>query len=200
MFNVLFSYLIAILTPTRLRQLKVLAWLRLITSYIKCIYDEYDIYRTLKLYLINFTGQIMYLEKLLQDEFKCAGIYISDSYLVLPFYLFNVNESYLPVYAGNLFVPGTIYQEGNVIVYDNYYYEYTAPGNGNNPDEDPAAVKGEEIETYFVNISETTSANDFIVNIPTACYNSMTADDINKMHSIINFYKLVNKTYTLKTY
>ena len=200
MFNIIYTYLIAILTPTRLRQPKLLSFLRLIMSYINSIYEEYVEYRSLKLYLINFTGQTMYLEKLLQDEFNCAGIYISDGYLALPLYLFNVDESYLPVYAGNYYIEGTVYQSGDDIIYNNYWYHYNSTGNGGSPDADHAAEKGDVIETFFINISETTSANDFIVNIPTSCYNSMTEDDINKMHSIINYYKLVNKTYTLKTY
>lgn len=199
MFNIIYTYLIAILTPTRLRQPKLLAFLRLIMSFSNSIYNEYVEYRTLKLYLINFTGQTMYLEKLLQDEFNCAGIFISDSYLVLPLYLFNTDEPYLPVYAGNYYIEGTIYQSGDDIIYNNYWYHYNSTGNGNTPDMDGAAIKEEKIETFLVNLQETTSANDFIVNVPAACYNLMSDDDFNRMHSILNYYKLVNKTYTIKS-
>ena len=83
MFNVLFSYLTKILVPTRLRQLRMLSWMNLVVSYIKTIYDEYVVFRTEKLYLINFTGQTMYLQKYLQDEFEEGGIYISDGVMVL---------------------------------------------------------------------------------------------------------------------
>lgn len=200
MFNILFSYLAAILTPTRLRQPKFLAWIALTVTYLKTVYDKYIEFREQKMYLINFTGQTMYLEKYLQDVFDCPGIFISDGYLAIPFYLYNSDESYLPVYVGNLFSLGSIYKAGNEVIYQNYFYEYTNTGNGSYPDSDPSAVRGDEIETYIINKEETTSANDFIVNVPSEYYNLMSEDDLNKMHSIINYYKLVNKTYSIKSF
>jgi len=200
MFNVLFSYLTKILVPTRLRQLRMLSWMNLVVSYIKTIYDEYVVFRTEKLYLINFTGQTMYLQKYLQDEFEEGGIYISDGLMMLPVYLFNADESFIPVYIGNLFIDETVYSADESIVYLNTWYTYSDTGTGVTPDIDENATSEGEIEMMLVNESEVMSANDFIVWVPASKYDAMTNDDFNKMNAIVRYYKLVNKNYSIERY
>ncbi|MCF6184352.1 MAG: hypothetical protein L3J56_06945, partial [Bacteroidales bacterium] len=159
MFNVIFEYLRTILTPTRLRQTKLLAWLSLIISYLKKIYEKYISFRTHKLYDINFTGQLMYLQKKLRDAFSCQGIVIEDGTLILPLYLSNQNENNLPVYIGNYFVPGHNYNTGESVIYEGYWYEYTSNGNGSSPDIDSSAEQRDAYEFYLSNQTEITNQN-----------------------------------------
>ncbi len=200
MFDVLFSYLRDILTPTRLRQAKMLAWLSLITSELSKIYDKYVLFRKLKLYEINFTGQVMYLQKKLRDTFNCQEIVIDDGLLTLPFYLSNKIENNLPVYAGNNFTIGTNYPVGTWLVFDGFWYEYTGMGDGTVPSSDNSAKKRGKYELYLSNQTEITNQNDFIVKVPQVCYNNMTTDDFHKMRTIIEYYKLVNKQYKIIPY
>ena len=178
----------------------MLSWMNLVVSYIKTIYDEYVVFRTEKLYLINFTGQTMYLQKYLQDEFEEGGIYISDGLMMLPVYLFNADESFIPVYIGNLFIDETVYSADESIVYLNTWYTYSDTGTGVTPDLDENATAEGEIETMLVNESEVMSANDFIVWVPASKYDAMTNDDFNKMNAIVRYYKLVNKNYSIERY
>lgn len=198
MFDIDFRYIVTILLPTRLRLPKTIAWLRVIVSYLKVIYTEFKIYRSKKLYEINFTGQVIYLEKKLQDTFNCPDIYISDGLLTLPLFLTNKEEGRSPVYFGNLFILGVIYQINEEIVYENKWYSYTATGNGTVPTSDPSAVAGDNIETFAYNVEEGSTNSNFIVNIPSDCYTSLTTDDFNKIHSIVQFVILADKTYNLK--
>lgn len=160
MFNINFNYIIHIVLPVYLRFEKQISWLKVITSYINKIYLEFSEFRSLNLYDINFTGQVMYLEKKLQDEFYCSGLYISDGTTNLPFYLYNKSEGELPVYFYN--------------------------------------KSEEELPVYLFNKNEFTEQADFFINIPIACYSNFTADDINKLHSIVQYYKNFDKNYNIK--
>ncbi len=99
MFNVNWTYLLEILIPPILRKPKLRAWLKLVTSQISKIYDDFVIERTWWKYNINFTGQLCYLEKKLQETFNCNEIKILDGELIQTSYLSFQSEPYLPVYA-----------------------------------------------------------------------------------------------------
>ncbi len=200
MFDIDFRYLVTILLPTKLRKERLIAFLRLINSHLKQIYSEFKNYRNLKLYDINFTGQVMYIEKKLQDMFSCSGIYIADGELIQPVYLSNIDEAHTPVYFGNLFISGTIYNTGDEIIYQNQWYSYTATGNGNTPDTDAAATAGDLLTTYMHNKEEQRLNSSFIVNIPSNCYSMMTTDDVNRLKSTVEFYKLADKSYEIKPF
>lgn len=171
----------------------------LIVTYLKTIYDQYVTYKADKLYYLNFTGQLMYVEKHLQDAFSCT-IYIDDGTILSAQYLFNKEEIFLPVYMGNNFVLGQIYEAGNEIIYNNIWYSYDSDGDGTEPDKDAAATEGLPIETMLVNKTELVNNVDFIVYIPDVCYNAMTTDDLNRLNAIIKYYKLFDKSYEIKTY
>ena len=162
MFNINFTYLIQLLLPPNLRKSKLIAWLQVIVSYLKKIYDSFILFRIDKLYEINFTGQIMYIEKKLQDVFEIDDLFISDGLFLENLFLSNISEGEFPVYMSNI---------------------------------------SENDETiYLANIQEYYENADFIINIPLAFYNNLTSDDFAKMNKIIDYYKLVEKTYTIQSY
>jgi len=159
MFDINFTYLINLILPPNLRKPKQIAWLSVLLSYLKKIYENFVLFRIDKLYDINFTGQIMYLEKKLQDTFNIPDLFISDGYIVDNVYLHNLSENALPIF---------FYNESE-----------------------------EEAEIYLYNSSEHISSQSFIINIPEDDYNNLTSDDLSKLNKIVNYYKLVDKQYTI---
>lgn len=158
MFNINFIYLLLITLPTRLRNARIVAYMRVALSWLRQIYNAFVSFRSLMLYDINFTGQTMYLEKKLRDTFGCNGIVITDGTLTVSNYLYNNADSQLPLYLYN---------------------------------------ESENQPLYLYNNSELSSQNDFIVKIPTSCYSAMTDFEFIQMRTIIEFYKLAQKKYTL---
>ncbi len=200
MFNIDFTYLIQSLIPVILRKPKEIAWVSLILSYVKKLYNEFVAFKNEKLYDINFTGQTMYLEKKLNDTFSVTGIFISDGKYYLPLYLFNDGEDFLPVYTGNNFISERLYNVGEWVVYIGYWYEYTGNGNGLNPELDPNARIDEKIAIFQGNDTEDGYELDFYVNVPEAVFDAFSEDEILKLKKIIDYYKLVEMRYEIKTY
>lgn len=96
MFNINFTYLIMNLIPPILRRTKQVAWLQVITSYLLIIYNAYIVYRNQTVQYQNFTGQVIYLEKRLNDYFDTFGIFISDGEILEQNYIYNFVEDALP--------------------------------------------------------------------------------------------------------
>lgn len=120
--------------------------------------------------------------------------------LISPFYLSNKSENNLPIYIGNNFIQNHNYNAGEWVVYLGYWYKYIANGNGTLPNNDSSAERQNEYKFFLSNKLEMSSQNDFIVKVPSQCYNNMSDNDFLKIKTIINYYKLVNKTYTIISY
>jgi hypothetical protein len=200
MFNIDFDNLIQFLMPTNWRKPKFFSWLKLILSHLNRLYSEFLAFRTQKLYDINFTGQVMYLEKLLNDTFSVTGIYIASIEYHPKIYLHNKGEDFAPVYMGNLWQSSYIHNEGDWVIYNNYWYEYTGAGNGTNPASDPNATQRDKIETFIGNNDEDVYNYDFVVRVPFAVYSNFSDDDILKLKKTIEYYKLAEMRYNINTY
>ena len=197
MYNIDFRYLITILLAVILRKPRQIAWIRLLLSHLNSIYKLFKTFRNNIQADIIFTGQVMYLEKKLQIEI-CDGITVTDGYQNIPVYLSNIEEANAPVFFGNLWELGVIYQVDDEIIYLNYWYQYIGVGNGNSPDSDPNAVQGDEIDTYMYNNEESTTMAVFYVNIPQLCYDTLTSDDLNRLNSIVEYYLIAGAGYEIK--
>lgn len=99
MFKINFKYLINLLLPTILRKDKQISWLELITSQLRKIYDEYQLFKLKWLLEVNFTTQVCYLEKKLQQ--LDSQIVIEDGQAINSIFLFNTVEPHLPIYISN---------------------------------------------------------------------------------------------------
>ena len=109
MFNVDFNHIASLLLPSFLRTDKLLSFLKMLISPVKALYLQFFDFRNKELYLLKFTGQVIYLEKLLNDKFQGSNlIYITDGYFTDPFYLFNKAEGFSPVYLQNKSEAGDI--------------------------------------------------------------------------------------------
>ena len=80
--------------PPFLRQLKIIAWLNTLIKPLVDVYNNFIAYRQNTIYSLSFTGQIIYLEKLLNDTYNngLAGIYIQDGLLITKTYIWHKAE------------------------------------------------------------------------------------------------------------
>jgi len=95
MFNIDFNNIIQLMLPPFLRKPKNIEWLKALVKPVIDLYIIFYAYRTQTLYSLCITGQVIYLEKLLNDKFNNGnvGIYIADgSYNNAPF-LYNTAEA-----------------------------------------------------------------------------------------------------------
>lgn len=72
MFNINFDILIKLLLPVSLRQPTTESFLKAVLKPLKQLYNIFLSYRTKQLLALSYTGQTMYLKKLLNDNFDNA--------------------------------------------------------------------------------------------------------------------------------
>lgn len=98
-YRIDYKRLVELLLPTFLRKKIILAFLRAIIIPVTDIYTKFTIYRFAVSKRIDFNGQVMYLEKMLNDEFDLTDeIYITDAVKIPVLYLHYKAELQIPVY------------------------------------------------------------------------------------------------------
>ncbi len=95
MFQLDYRRLIATLLPFSLRKPFMLSWLNVLLAPVKCLYMEFLKYRTLVNYKIEHNGQVVHLQKVLNDSFDSTNkrIYMSDGSKYDWVYVFKTDEN-----------------------------------------------------------------------------------------------------------
>jgi hypothetical protein len=103
-FNIDYNRLVRWLIPPALRQENTIAWLRALVKPSVIVYHSFRRYRRQKLYELMITGQVCYLERLLNDkyDYTLRRIRIVDS----------VDRSPVVFYQEDEQKPVVFYQEG----------------------------------------------------------------------------------------
>jgi hypothetical protein len=98
-FDVDFNILVQQLLPVRLRQPKMIAWMKCLTSPVVWLFGLFKIFRQNNLYNLGHDSQVCYLEATLNDAFDniLRRIYIDDGVYVDPTYIYQDIEL-KPVY------------------------------------------------------------------------------------------------------
>lgn len=98
-----FSTLISYLTPPTLNVEPFKQFLNAALKPLNTLHDFFQLYVNKAAYEMAFTGQVIYLEKLLNDKFNDGGteIYITDRVISSRLYLYNKIEDKPPVYLHN---------------------------------------------------------------------------------------------------
>lgn len=110
MFSIDFEILIKKLTPSALLyKVRFFCILKSFIAPIVLLYNDFIAYRNISLKRLQFTGQVIYLEKLLNDTYDSTAIYIEDIADINYLYIANKDEGY-PLYLSNL-------SENNTAVY-----------------------------------------------------------------------------------
>ena len=104
-FNVNFSKLAVLLTPIFWRKAIFMNFIYCFIEPIKVIHNEFKVFRKNSIYKIVHNGQVMILEKVLNDAFDntLRRIYITDSLIKDPLYIYSTPEQ-KPVYLGSEFL------------------------------------------------------------------------------------------------
>ncbi len=91
--------------PTFLRKPKLLAYLKALLKPVINLYNDFKMFRSDILYKINHNGQVVYLQKVLNDRFDNIQrrIYITDGIINEPTYIYTHEED-KPVYLGTKYI------------------------------------------------------------------------------------------------
>lgn len=102
-FDINYNTLIRWLVPVALRAPVTLAWLGVLCWPIIKLYQVFSRNRSANLYRLQITGQVCFLEKMLNDRYDPAErrIYISEATERPPLYLYQDAEN-KPVYLGEM--------------------------------------------------------------------------------------------------
>lgn len=100
-YNIDYSKLTTWLVPTFLRKQKTLAFVRVLIEPVIKLYNDLIAFRNDVVYKINHNGQVVYLQKVLNDRFDPSErrIYITDGNINEPTYIYTYLEN-KPIFLG----------------------------------------------------------------------------------------------------
>lgn len=114
-YNIDFTKLVAWLTPKALRKVKFAVIMKAVVFPLIGLHNTFMKYRKAKLYQLQITPQVCYLERLLNDRFDYTlrRITIGDAEWHLPSFIFQDDElKTLPLYTEDENKPHALYTEG----------------------------------------------------------------------------------------
>ncbi len=123
-FDVDYDNLVPQLLPVKLRQPVMTAWLRVLVSPVKWVFNLFKSNRKDNLYVLAHDGQVCYLEAALNDAFDsiARGIYITDGPFEDPLFLYLDSET-RPLWLGLVSEVGsTSYPDPEVLYTDGETY------------------------------------------------------------------------------
>lgn len=212
MFNVNWGPLIHLNTPVRLRKAKRRNWLKALLAPLVQLYQIFLQHRAKVLYRLAFTSQIIYLEKLLNDQFNNGapaytgttptGIYIEDpTGNLVPHYIWNKAEQRPKTIIYNLWKSTVHYTVGEYCVYNGQVYVAVTSNTNYSPNNVPSKWATHGSPFYLRNIVEYSGQYDFIVKVPLAVGNISTNPLLEaQMKAWINEYRQVPRRYTIVNY
>ncbi|QKX04895.1 hypothetical protein HN014_08175 [Aquimarina sp. TRL1] len=103
--NIDYDRLLQMLIPTFLRKRKIKAFLSVLIFPIKILKREFLQFKQATIYKITHNGQVVYLQKVLNDHFdrQQRRIYITDGVFYDPTYVYTHQED-KPVYIGTQYL------------------------------------------------------------------------------------------------
>lgn len=211
-FNLNIKDILFQILPNDFRQTKYLSYLYSIGKALQSLNDrfygdnpltDYGSYLYWQ-YQLQFTGQTIYLEHYLNDNYDEAQrrIYIQNT-AGGRLYLFNKDELIAPVYFYNLWDSATNYQVNQYSAYNNIVWKCLHASSNKVPGNIPVGYwwedTGEKVQ-FCYNKGETTGVYDFIVWIPDGVKYACGYPDYAKMRKQIEFYKIAGKRFIILTF
>lgn len=172
-------------------------WLKVLISPFDKISKEFLIAYDLFVLKIRFNGQIIYLEKILNDKFSptSGGIYIIDGNTNTPNYLYRKIEGKTPIYLYRKWKSTINYVVDNYVVINNKVYKCTVANIGFNPSLNPTKWVYHSDVVFFKRAVDFYIQYDFIVKIPS----TLTFNNIS-LRAIVDYYRLAGKHYKIELY
>jgi hypothetical protein len=114
-YDIDFKKLVGWLLPFNMRETVLFAYLKILVSPFVGLHQSFIAYRKAKLYELKITGQVCYLQMLLNDryDFVLRRIYIVDAIDQTAIYFFQDNELHdVPLYTDSENNAITLYTDG----------------------------------------------------------------------------------------
>lgn len=196
MFTVVWSWLVKSLMFFYIRKPRFIAWVNSLSLPVTVIHSEFLQFRQDILYKLRFTGQIIYLEHILNDMFDPVNraIYIdnvADTATTIIYYKSELKPKTFLYYKYN---PVANYQADDFVVEGDKVYKCIAASTGLLPSANPAQWQLYKVRPSIKYKSEQL-AYDFIVMVP-----SGLIFNIDQMKALVDYYKLLGKAYQIITY
>jgi hypothetical protein len=199
MFNIDWFILRLISTPLNKRQPLRAAWLTVLISQVKALHAEFYLLITGKLYELQFTGQIIYLEQVLNDTFDndLRRIWIDNTAdNSARIFLWNKVEGQPKHYVFNKWNAVDSYVIDDHMTYQFKVYRAVVNNTNVAPAANPLVWRYIMDAPILFNREDYALYNtSFIVMVPTGL-----VYDTSRLMALVNKYKLAGKSYTIQTY
>lgn len=199
MYNINWDTLRLIASPLHKRQPVRQVWFTVLISQVKALHASFYELISHKLYMLQFNGQIIYMEHILNNTFDnvLRRIWINNNADASKFtFIFNKVEAQPPVHLFNKWNAVTSYFGNDVISYQGKVYQAQI-GNVNTTPFVGSTTWSYLFDTIVLfNQSDFTLYNSsFIVMVP-----AVLVYDTPRMEALINHFKLAGKVYTIQSY
>lgn len=199
MFNLNINWLKIIKenVPFFLRTPVRMDWILSMISAINQIYQEFIIQQKVYVYKIRFNGQVIYLEKILNDKFDPVGtgIYIIDGNTNVATYLYRRIELKPPLYLYKRWKSTISYNADEFAVEGNKVYKALSNNTNKKPSLYPSYWAYYKQVPFIKRRTEFYMEYSFIVKVP-----HTLSFDQNAMKAIIDYYRLAGKRYKIELY
>jgi hypothetical protein len=176
--------------PKRVNRFKVAVY------EVKKLHLQFLSFRDSVLETLNHNGQVIYLEKILNDKYDPTNrdIYISDA-LASPYFINKKSEPDPPVYLYKKYNPVNTYAVDEYCVFtDNVVYKCVISTSAS-PAFAPSKWSAMGTVKYLLQKQEYLFSYNFIVNVP-----NTVLFDTNEMKALVNKFKQAGKKYIIITY
>ena len=197
MFNYLINWekIVKENLPYFLHSLRRLNWIYSLIKPFKIIAEEFITLMQEFIDKIAYNGRVIYLEKILNDKFDPVGrgIYISDALRTGSHYIYQKIELKPPYYTYSKWNHSIAYLAGEFCVDGNGVYVALANNTNKAPSTNAEWKFHKPVE--FVRSNADQVVRGFIVNIPTA----LVFDEL-RLRSLVNYYRLAGRNFTINLY
>lgn len=183
--------------PLSLHSTSMFDWLKVLISPFNKIHSElmqaYDIF----ILKIRYTGQVCYMEAILNAKFSPlgGGIYIIDGGIASKRFIYNTIELKPPYYTYRVWQSTIAYAVNEFSTDGNKVYKCLVANTNKQPSTNPTEWEFYKDIEFIRQSSEFYLTYNFIVKVPSALvYNEIS------MRAIIDYYRLAGKKYKIETY
>lgn len=184
--------------PPEWRKFKRLEWLKIVVKGVKDIYSRFLTFRQETIYDVSHTSQVIYLEKLLNDQYdpNNRDIYIDLKSSVDQLFVFKTQEQ-RPFYIYWRWDDTINYQPGDFASWNGRIWKCLVA----NTNVEPNAANNTEWEDYkkapYIYMSSEYGVTGFIVYVPVGIQNTFNES---QMHAWIRKKKLAGVVYIIVYY
>lgn len=179
-----------------LQKPKRLDWLKAWTKPFRVIHADFVAVVSRYRYLGRFNGQLMYMERILNDTFAPdnRAIYITDGNFIDPTYLFPRTKN-KPIWLYPRWKAGQSYAAGEYAIDGKSVYLAITASTGDKPSETPAKWVKHRAVSYLRRREDFSQSGVFVVNVP----DGLEFDEV-RMRALIDSYRIAGTEYTINIY